>query len=205
MSQQKLAVWMAVIGSLFANAVQAQESPLMVRTRAVFVDFQNKQSGGLPLGGSTKVEADSRWIPELDISYFFTKNIATELVLTYPQSVDIKVGGAKQGTIKALPPSLMLQYHYTELGDFKPYAGVGLNYTIFTKRSNILGGAAQVDSSSLGLAAQLGMDYMLSKNWSVNLDVKYIQMNTDVRVGGNKVGSIGLNPFTMGLGVGYRF
>jgi len=151
------------------------------------------------------VEADSRWIPEVDISYFFTKNIATELVLTYPQEIDIKVGGTKQGTIKALPPSLMLQYHYTELGDFKPYAGVGLNYTIFTKRSNILDGAAQVDSSSLGLAAQVGLDYALNKNWSLNMDVKYIQMSTDVKVGGNKVGSVGLNPYTIGLGLGYRF
>jgi outer membrane protein len=205
MNQQKLAVLVAVTGALFASAVQAQESPWLVRTRAVYVDFQNKQSDGLPLGGSTKVEADSRWIPEVDISYFFTKNIATELVLTYPQEIDIKVGGTKQGTIKALPPSLMLQYHYTELGDFKPYAGVGLNYTIFTKRSNILGGAAQVDSSSLGLAAQVGLDYALDKNWSLNLDVKYIQMSTDVKVGGNKVGSVGLNPYTIGLGVGYHF
>lgn len=205
MNQQKLAVLVAVTGALFASAVQAQESPWLVRTRAVYIDFQNKQSDGLPLGGSTKVEADSRWIPEVDISYFFTKNIATELVLTYPQEIDIKVGGTKQGTIKALPPSLMLQYHYTELGDFKPYAGVGLNYTIFTKRSNILGGAAQVDSSSLGLAAQVGLDYALDKNWSLNLDVKYIQMSTDVKVGGNKVGSVGLNPYTIGLGVGYRF
>ncbi|MBS1209997.1 MAG: hypothetical protein H6R19_2395 [Proteobacteria bacterium] len=205
MNQQKLAVLVAVTGALFASAVQAQESPWLVRTRAVYVDFQNKQSDGLPLGGSTKVEADSRWIPEVDISYFFTKNIATELVLTYPQEIDIKVGGTKQGTIKALPPSLMLQYHYTELGDFKPYAGVGLNYTIFTKRSNILDGAAQVDSSSLGLAAQVGLDYALNKNWSLNMDVKYIQMSTDVKVGGNKVGSVGLNPYTIGLGLGYRF
>lgn len=92
-------------------AQQASEGNWMVRGRAVSLDFDNGQSSGLPLGGTTKIEADDRWIPEVDITYFFTRNIAAELVLTYPQKIDIKVGGSKQGTIKALPPSLLLQYH----------------------------------------------------------------------------------------------
>lgn len=184
---------------------QADDSAWQVRARAVYLDFDNSQSEGLPLGGSTKVEAESRWIPEVDVSYFFTKNIAAELVLTYPQTIDIKVGGSKQGEIKALPPSLLVQYHYTELGAFQPYAGVGLNYTIFSDRKNILDGAAEVDSSSVGLVGQLGFDYMINKNWGVNLDVKYIQMDTDVKVGGSKVGNVGLNPWTFGIGATYRF
>ena len=106
MNQKILAGSFLLAGLMFAGAVQAQESPWLLRARAVYVDFQNDQSDGLPLGGTTKVEAESRWIPEVDVSYFFTKNIATELVLTYPQTVDIKVGGSKQGKIKALPPSL---------------------------------------------------------------------------------------------------
>lgn len=195
---------MAVAGLMSATAVQA-ESPFLVRARAVYLDFDNKQSDGLPLGGATRVEAENRWIPEVDFSYFFTKNIAAELALTYPQNVDIKVGGAKAGHIKALPPSLMLQYHFTDLGAFKPYVGLGVNYTIFSKRSNILGGAAEVEKDSVGLAAQVGVDYLIDKNWSVNLDVKYIQMETDVKVGGTKVGRVDLDPLTVGVGVGYRF
>lgn len=196
---------LAAAALLSSGAIHAQESPFMVRARAVYVDFENDQRSGLPLGGVTAVEAKSRWIPEVDFSYFFTKHIATELVLTYPQRVDIKVGGVKQGSIKALPPSLMLQYHVTELGAFKPYAGVGLNYTIFSKRSNILDGAASVEKSSFGPAYQLGFDYALTKNWSLNFDVKYIRMDTDVKVSGTTVGRVGLNPTTWGLGVGYRF
>jgi len=196
---------LALAGVVFAGVAQADDSPWQVRARAVYLDFQNDQSSGLPLAGGTKVEADSRWIPEVDVSYFFTKNISTELVLTYPQTVDIKVGGSKQGSIKALPPSLLVQYHYTDWGSFQPYAGLGINYTSFTSRSNILGGTAQVDSSSIGLAAQVGMDYVINKNWSVNVDAKYIQMNTDVKLNGTKIGSVGLNPITIGVGVGYRF
>jgi outer membrane protein len=186
-------------------AQQASEGNWTVRARAVYLDFDNGQRSGLPIGGTTKVEADSRWIPEVDISYFFTPNIAAELVLTYPQKINIDVGGRKEGTIKALPPSLLLQYHFTNLGAFKPYVGAGVNYTRFSKRNNILGGAASVSKDSFGPAVQAGFDYALSKNWSINLDVKYIRMDTDVKVGGAKIGKIDLDPMLYGIGVGYRF
>lgn len=196
---------LATAGLFSTSLALADQGSLLVRARAVYVDFDNGQKDGLPLGGATKVEADSRWIPEVDFSYFLTKNIAAELVLTYPQDIDIMVGGAKAGTIKALPPSLLVQYHFTELGAFKPYIGAGVNYTIFSKRSNILGGAAEVERSSFGLVGQLGFDYLIDKKWSINVDVKYVQMDTDVKVGGNKVGNVELNPITAGVGVGYRF
>ncbi len=193
------------ITCLFSAQIAQAEGSFMVRARAVYVGFDNGQSDGLPASVNASVEAENRWIPEVDLSYFFTKNIAAELVLTYPQNIDISVGGAEVGYIKALPPSLMLQYHFTELGDFKPYVGLGLNYTRFSKRDNLLGGAAEVDGSSLGFAAQVGLDYMLTKNWSLNADIKYLQMSTDVTVGGTKVGKVDLNPVTAGIGVGYRF
>lgn len=205
MKQSMLVCALGVAALMIAPVAQADDSGWQVRARAVYLDFDNSQSDGLPLAGDTKVEAESRWIPEVDVSYFFTKNIAAELVLTYPQTIDIKVGGNKQGEIKALPPSLLVQYHYTELGAFQPYAGVGLNYTIFSDRKNILDGQAEVDSSSIGLVGQLGFDYMINKNWGVNLDVKYIQMDTDVKVGGSKLGNVGLDPWTFGIGATYRF
>jgi outer membrane protein len=205
MHKKILVAALATIGLLSAAAVQAADGSFMVRARAVYVDFDNGQKDGLQTNVGAKVEADSRWIPEVDLSYFFTPNIAAELVLTYPQKVDITVGGSKVGTIKALPPSLLLQYHFTNFGAFKPYVGAGLNYTIFTQRDNILGGAAEVEHSSFGLVGQAGFDYMIDKNWSINLDVKYVQMDTDVKVGGTKVGKVDLNPITAGIGIGYRF
>lgn len=191
-------------GLLSAGLAQAQEN-FMVRVRAVNVAFENGQKNGLDTAGLGPIEADSRWIPEIDLSYFFTKNIAAELVLTYPQTVDVTASGAQIGKIRALPPSLMAQYHFTDLGNFKPYVGLGLNYTLFMSRDNIAGGAASVESSSFGLAAQVGFDYMINKNWGVNLDVKYIQMATDVSVGGATIGKLDLNPITAGVGVSYRF
>lgn len=116
MHKKILVAALAAVGlRLSTAAVQAADGSFMVRARAVDVDFDNGQSDGpfASLGGA-KVEADSRWIPEVDLSYFITPNIAAELVLTYPQKVDILVGGSKLGSIKALPPSLLLQYHFTQ-------------------------------------------------------------------------------------------
>ena len=127
MKKNLLAV--AVLCALSSGAALAQqaEGPWMVRARAVHLDSANKDSTGLGLSVNNKT------IPEVDITYFFHKNIAAELVLTYPQDVDIKtaaLGGI--GHVQALPPSLLLQYHFTDLGAFKPYVGAGVNYTFFS-------------------------------------------------------------------------
>lgn len=205
MAKKILVAALIAAGMLSSAVAQAQDGSFMVRVRAVDVLFDNGQKDGLNTVVGN-IEADSRWIPELDLSYFFTKNIAAELVLTYPQTVDINAAALGHiGKIKALPPSLLVQYHFTDLGAFKPYVGLGVNYTLFFSRDNILNGGASVDRSSIGLAGQVGFDYMFNKNWGLNVDVKYIQMETDVAVGGTKIGTLNLSPITAGVGVSYRF
>ena len=213
MKVRKLVVALAA-GCLLAPAIsqaQAVENPWMMRVRAVYLDWANGQSGGNGAVQSLNVQAEKEWIPELDITYFFTKNIATELVLTYPQKVKINAGANQGniGTISALPPSLVLQYHFTDLGSFKPYVGAGINYTIFSNRANFpaLGNSVTVNQSSVGFVGQIGFDYMFDKNWGLNVDLKYITMSTDVQTvsGGTNLGTLTLNPWTPGVGVTYRF
>ena len=114
----------ASFASLGAQA--AEPSPWLVRVRAVNLDSANKDSTGLDLSVNDKV------IPEVDVSYFFTPNLAAELVLTYPQKHDVRAGGTKIGSLKHLPPTLTVQYHFDGMGAFKPYVGAGLNYTRFS-------------------------------------------------------------------------
>jgi outer membrane protein len=203
-----LAAAIAAVTSLAPIAAQAQaesENPWMIRIRAVDVLYQNGQTG---VASDLNLKAKNQWIPEFDVSYFFTKNIAAELVLTYPQQVNLDMTSGNAGKITALPPSLLLQYHFTDLGAFKPYVGAGVNYTIFGNRTNfpgLAGTAVSVDQSSFGFAGQIGMDYMLDKNWGLNVDVKYITMATNVNVNGANAGKLTLNPWTPGVGVTYKF
>jgi outer membrane protein len=207
---KSLVAAMAAVASLAPIAAQAQaeENPWMLRIRAVDLLFQNGQSNTV---STLNVKAQNEWIPEVDVSYFFTKNIAAELVLTWPQQVNITAGAGNTnvGKVSALPPSLLVQYHFTELGAFKPYVGVGVNYTIFGNRQNFpaLGNSVQVDQNSVGVVGQIGADYMFDKNWGLNLDVKYATMSTNVTTvqGGTNLGKLTLNPWMPAVGVTYKF
>ena len=207
---KSLVAAMAVVASLAPIAAQAQaeENPWMLRVRAVDLLWQNGQSQTVQ---DLNVKAKNQVIPEFDVSYFFTKNIAAELVLTWLQQVNITAGQGNTniGKVTALPPSLLAQYHFTELGAFKPYVGAGVNYTIFGNRSNFpaLGNAVQVDQSSLGFVGQVGMDYMFDKNWGLNLDLKYAMISTNVTTvqGGTNLGKLTLNPWMPAVGVTYKF
>ncbi len=85
------------------------------------------------IGGT--VDISTSVVPEFDITYFFTKNWAAELILATTnhdvEAVNTAVGKIDLGDVWLLPPTLTAQYHFTELGSFKPYLGAGLNYTIF--------------------------------------------------------------------------
>lgn len=198
----KIAALSVALAAAFPVTAQEAQGNWLVRARAVDLLFDNGQSKTVK---TLDIKAENRWIPEVDISYFFTKNIAAELVFTWPQNINIKSGSSKIGQIQALPPSLLIQYHFTDLGAFKPYVGAGVNYTHFYKTHNILDGAANVDNDSWGLVGQIGMDYQVNKNWSINVDAKYVQMATDVHLGASNIGKLDLNPVTLGVGVGYRF
>ena len=199
---------LGLLAALSFNTI-AQESPWMVRARATNLNWDNGQSTPAiqPGGSGLDVNAKNKTIPELDISYFFTKNIAAELVLSYPQRVDVRSYSTSLGTVTALPPTLLAQYHFTQFGPLKPYVGAGINYTRFGSRN--LGSSDQysVEKSSVGYAAQIGADYMLTKNWGINLDVKYLQIETDVIVNssGASAGTLKLSPIATSVGVTYKF
>ena len=198
MKKNLLAV--AVLCALTSGAAFAQqaESPWLVRVRAVHLDSANKDSTGLGLSVNNKT------IPEVDISYFFNKNVAAELILTVPQKHDLSssVLGGRIGSLKHLPPSLLLQYHFDAPG-FKPYVGAGVNYTRF---SNVnLPAGVDIDRNSFGGALQVGVDIPLSKNLYLNFDVKKVYIKTDVFAGGAKAGTFKVDPVLVGVGLGWRF
>ena len=118
-------------------------------------------------------------------------------------------GDVKIGSLKHLPPTLLAQYHFTNFGAFKPYVGAGINYTRFSSVKFDPAVEAALDPSikknSWGGALQVGFDYALDKNWSINFDVKKVYIATDVYSFGTKVGKFKVDPLLVGVGVGYRF
>ena len=197
------AVAVSMLG-LVAVEAHAQDGQWLVRARAAHLSPADKSSPVGGVGASDRISVSDKTIPELDVSYFFTPNLAAELVLTYPQKHDVMLDGAKIGTFKHLPPSLLGQYHFNPIGQFKPYLGAGINYTRISK-VKLLNGAGDLENDSVGLAFQAGVDYKIDKNWSLNLDVKRINIRSDVTIGGVKASTVKVDPVLIAVGVGYRF
>jgi len=193
----------AAVGMLVAGSVAAQESPWLVRVRAVQLDMKN--SGNTATTSALTV--DDKTIPELDISYFFNKNVAAELILTVPQKQHVYLNGADLGTFKHLPPTLTLQYHFTNLSGYKPYVGAGLNFTKIGSENITVSSAndTSLSNDSVGAAFQAGVDIPLTKQVSLNFDVKKVYLKSHVYVSGSDVGTLKLDPVLFGIGVGYRF
>ena len=84
-----------------------------------------------------ELDVKSNTIPELDISYYFTKNIAAELILALGTRHDVyikgdagnPIGNQKLGSVNLLPPTLTAQWHFNPDQMIDPYIGAGLNYT----------------------------------------------------------------------------
>ena len=178
------------------------ESPWLVRVRAIAVTPDESASVS-PIGGSVNI--DDQYVPELDISYFFTDNIAAELVLaTANHDVSSSVVGSL-GDVALLPPTLLLQYHFTPDRTFSPYVGAGVNYTFFYDEHGAAGLPIDYDDS-FGWALQAGADFKINKEWSINVDVKKLFLSTDVSIAGGAVtADVDIDPWIIGLGVGYRF
>lgn len=164
-------------------------------------------SSSYDLSGSD-VKVSTSVVPELDFSYFFTKNIAAELILgTTHHNVKLasKTATTKLGKVWALPPTLSLQYHFNG-AKFNPYLGVGINYTIFY---GVKDDAASLSyKNKAGFSTQAGFDYQISKKFFLNVDIKKLFLKTDVTVKGTPstvLSDVKIDPFIFGVGIGTRF
>lgn len=197
---KKYAIVAALLGSVVCSsafAQQATEGSFMVRARAVHLDSTNSDSTGLGLS------INDKWLPEVDFTYFINKNLAAELILTVPQKQTLSSKGAAIGSFKHLPPTLTLQYHFTDMGAFKPYVGAGVNYTRLSAVN--LPAGVTVDRNSFGPALQVGVDIPVAKGVYLNFDVKKVYIRTDVSAGGVKAGTFKVDPLLVGVGLGWRF
>lgn len=203
---------------LAATPVAAKEGDWLVRLRGVVVAPTEDSSAVEPTFPTASVSVDEAVVPELNFTYFFTDTIGAELILaTSPHDISGEGALAGLGEIAdawALPPTLTLQYHLAPNARLRPYVGVGVNYTIFYNddaKSSLVGaiGPTAVDlDDSVGVAFQAGFDIDINERFFVNVDIKYIDIDTTatLNTGGliNKV-DVSLDPIVAGVGVGMRF
>ncbi len=184
-----------------------QPGDIFVRVRGLAVLPQTSTSDWRGIAGAD-LSATNSGVPEVDFTYFFTKNIAAELIAAVtPHTVNGEgtLHGAKIGDTWLLPPTLLLQYHLDTGTAWKPYVGAGVNYTIFFD-TNAKDVASLKLGNNWGVALQAGFDYKLAGNWFLNVDFKKLWLETDANVDHGLVTShVNLDPIIVGAGIGYRF
>lgn len=180
----------------------------LVRLRAISV-MPNESADIDTIGGD--VDIDTSVVPELDITYFVQDQWAVELILGVTPhdvtAVGTALGDVDLGDVTLLPPTLTLQYHFNPEGTVRPYAGVGVNYTAFFDEDLPAGTTlTSIDyDASFGLAAQVGADFEVAPDWFINVDAKYIDINTDVTINGAINADVDIDPWVLGVGIGRRF
>lgn len=228
----KKSLLVLALAAAFAPVLaQAEAGDFVVRARVVNINpdedsklgktvNKNVLAGAMTPGAELSV--DSNTIPEFDISYYVTKNIALELILATGSKHDVSVKGDSVGvvpnqllgSVDVLPPTLTVQWHFNPDQTFDPYVGAGINYTAFLDRKlnvrqgPLAGTKIKVDSDSWGYALQAGLDVNLKDGWLINADVKYVNIETDVKLktgGWTKIDSLDINPWVFGIGIGKKF
>ncbi len=161
-----------------------------------------KSDNGTIANSDAEIDADTR--PIFTAEYFIRDNLGIELLAATPFSHDITLGGSVDaGSVKHLPPTLSLNYHFPTNSAWKPYVGAGLNYTIFFDEQSDLG-ELKVDNS-FGVSLQAGLDYMVTEKGAVRLNVRWFDIDSDVTLDGADIGTAEIDPWLVGVSYVHQF
>jgi outer membrane protein len=208
------------LAALAAQPAHAEAGNVLLRARAILVAPQEESSGVTPAFPAEEVKVSNYWAPEVDVTYFVTNNIGLELIAaTTKHKVSGRTGTTgsigRLASSWVLPPTLTAQYHFAPSAKVRPYVGVGVNYTIFYNEEASKGLEAVVGKTnvrlknSVGAAIQAGADFDLGRNLFLNVDAKWIDMDTTARLSTTAAGvqrvRVHLDPLVLGVGIGTRF
>jgi len=224
----------ALLSSLSSMAFANQAGDILVRGGLTSVNPDSDKapvllSGSNATGASLSVDDNTQL--GLNFVYFYDSNWAVELLAATPFTHDVMLNdpttalggalgvpagldGVKLAEVSHLPPTLSALYYIDTGTAFKPYVGVGINYTIFFKEEfeaapKSLGLSNLKLDGSFGLAVQVGADYDLGDNWSVNVSARYIDISSDASfdVNGSSIGTakVDVNPMVYSVMLGYTF
>jgi len=234
---KKTLLTLALLSTLSTAAFANQAGDILIRGGATSVNPDSNTAAVLLNGASlagTSLSVDDDTQLGLNFVYFFDTNWAIEVLAATPFTHDVilndpngatlaiygaDLDGAKLAEVTHLPPTVSALYYFDTGTALKPYVGVGINYTIFfdeefTSTPDAVGFSNLELDASFGYAVQVGADYELDENWSINASVRYIDISSDASFDLDETGydlsgkgnaTVDVNPMVYSIMVGYKF
>ncbi len=218
--------------ALLSSVTAQAENDNTVRVGAYFVHYDAKATdltgtgiGAVPAGVNMKVN-------NVDTPYFayvrrLTSNFDLEFAFGIPPKTTMTgTGPAKLGSVpyagqvvatsRWFSPTVLLNYNFLEESSkFRPYVGLGANFTRFTDNTATPAGQAALGGptsaslkNSLGWAATTGISYRLQERWSVYASYSISQVKSDLIAntsGVIRTNSVDFRPSAVVLSAGYSF
>jgi outer membrane protein len=153
----------------------------------------------------------------LDLEFAFGVPPKTKTIGKGPATLgSVPYNGQTIATSKWLAPSLLLEYKFfDESAAFRPYVGVGVNYTSFYDRQVTTagqmgtGGPTRLSlTSSVGPVGTVGLKYQPGTRWSVIASYSISRVNSDLKTetaGEIRTSHIKFGPQALVIAAGYSF
>jgi len=197
----------------------------------------NPHSDATPITGpftppdALSLKVESKTTLYFGASYNFTDHWQADFAMGIPpkHQVDVVVlnpavmtpemaatNGKAASYVTQLAPTAFINYVFCDKdASFRPYIGLGINYTKFTKaestplNDNLNGGPTTLGlTSSKGAAAQVGFSEKITKEWSVYASYTTAKVHTTLTsdtLGIDRTSNIKFKPAVLTLAIGRSF
>jgi outer membrane protein len=128
----------------------------------------------------------------------------------------VPYNGQEISSARWLAPSLLMDYvFFDDSCKLRPYIGVGLNYVVLYDRNSTAAGNAAAGGptsvslpNSIGPAVNVGLNYQISRNWSViaSYSASRVDIQLTAQTGGvARTSNISFGPQTFVVAAGFSF
>lgn len=136
---------------------------------------------------------DSKFGYGLGLNFYVVGPLSVEVgasVVRPKYTVQIldSAGPSSTRTLRTIPITAGLQYHFCRGSMFDPYVGGGAVYVEFERANNAADlalddvGSIEIDRNKTGWMANAGLNVAITRNFAVNLDGKYLGVSPVARV-----------------------
>lgn len=160
------------------------------------------------LAGNLRAEIDSANSAVLGATVFFTPQIALDLNLA-PKAFEhrLELNDLAAADVDQRPLTLQAQYYFRADDDgLNPFLGLGYAWTkveVGNPRGSLTGARVAAEDGN-GIVLEGGLKYEFDDVF-VRGSVRYQGFESEVQVNGARVGTLVVDPWVIGLALGYSF